>query len=73
MPGLNFAKLNNAHALMYAGDSAAATKIYRDGASGTDAASAQWRKNIRDDFAELKARNLSHPVMAEIEQLIGKQ
>ncbi len=70
-PDLGFAKLNYAHALMYSGDTAAATKLYLDGALGTDKDSAQWRKSIRDDFAELKAANLSNPLMAPIEQAIG--
>jgi tetratricopeptide (TPR) repeat protein len=71
-PDLGFAKLNYAHALMYAGETAAATKIYVDGARGTDKNSAQWRQNIRDDFAELRAAKLEHPVMTTIEQAIGK-
>jgi hypothetical protein len=70
MPELSFVKLNHAHALMYAGDLEAAERIYLDGARGTDKASAEWRKSVRKDFAELTARKLSHPLMAKIEKEI---
>jgi tetratricopeptide (TPR) repeat protein len=71
MPNLNFAKLNHAHALMYAGDVDAAERIYLDGARGNDEGSAGWRKSVRKDFAELTARHLDHPLMAKIEKEMG--
>jgi tetratricopeptide (TPR) repeat protein len=71
MPDLSFVKLNHAHALMYAGDVGAAEQIYLDGARGTDKASAEWRKSVRKDFAELAARRFKHPLMAKIEKEIG--
>ena len=71
MPDLSFARLNHAHALMYAGKVEAAERIYLDGARGTDEGSAEWRKSVRKDFAELTARNLSHPLMAKIEKEMG--
>ena len=71
MPDLSFIKLNQAHALMYAGDVGAATRIYLDGARGTHKANAEWRKSVRKDFAELAARRLRHPLMAKIESEIG--
>jgi hypothetical protein len=67
MPELDFARLNHAHALMYAGEADAAKKIYLDGARHTEQGSAEWRKSVRKDFAELTARKLSHPLMATIE------
>jgi tetratricopeptide (TPR) repeat protein len=70
-PGLRFARINYAHALMLSGDRAAARKIYLDGiAEGGDAA-ADWRKMIRKDFADLAARKITHPMMTEIEKEIG--
>jgi tetratricopeptide (TPR) repeat protein len=71
MPDLSFVKLNHAHALMYAGEAEEAERIYLGGARGTDKASAEWRNNVRKDFAELTARDLSHPLMAKIEKEIG--
>jgi tetratricopeptide (TPR) repeat protein len=70
MPNLGFVKLNQAHALMYAGDVGTAERIYLEGARGNDKASAEWRKNVRKDFAELTARRLRHPLMAKIEREI---
>jgi tetratricopeptide (TPR) repeat protein len=71
MPDLSFVKLNYAHALMFAEDVGAATRIYLDGARGTDKASAEWRKSVRKDFAEFTARHLRHSLMAKIESEIG--
>ena len=69
-PGLALAKLNYAHALMYAGDIEWARKIYLDGARGDSEVAAAWRKKVRDDFAVLTERGLRHPLMAEIEDEI---
>jgi tetratricopeptide (TPR) repeat protein len=71
MPNLGFVKLNHAHALMYAGDEAAAERIYLDGARGSDEASAKWRANVRGDFAKFDKRHLRRPLMAKIEKEIG--
>jgi tetratricopeptide (TPR) repeat protein len=71
MPDLGFVKLNHAHALMYAGDEAAAERIYLDGARGSDEASAKWRANVREDFAKFDKQHLRRPLMAKIEKEIG--
>jgi len=67
VPGLAFVKLNYAHALMYAGDTASARQIYVDGASGDSEVAVAWRKSVREDFAVLTERGLHHPLMVEIE------
>jgi hypothetical protein len=56
---------------MYAGDLAQAKKVYLGGLAAGGEAAAKWRKNIRDDFVYLTARNLRHPLMAEIDRAIG--
>jgi tetratricopeptide (TPR) repeat protein len=71
-PGLLSAKLNHAHALMYTDELAGAKKIYLDGLSAGGEAAVRWRTMIRSDFADLSARNLRHPFMAEIEREIEK-
>ena len=70
-PELPLAKLNYAHALMYAGDLAGAKKIYLQGLSAGGNVAGDWRKSIRKDFADLSERRLRHPFMAEIDREIG--
>jgi tetratricopeptide (TPR) repeat protein len=67
-PGL---QLNYAHALMYAGKLEQAKKIYLGGLSVGGEKAIKWRKDIADDFAALSARNLQHPLMAEIKRAMG--
>jgi tetratricopeptide (TPR) repeat protein len=69
-PGLQGVRLNYAHSLMYSGSSELARKIYLDGLSAGNEQAAKWRKMVHDDFVYLSARNLQHPLMAEIEQEI---
>lgn len=71
-PALRFARLNHAHALMYSGDAVRARQIYLGGMPADAAAAARWRQSIRADFAELAARKLQHPLMADIDREIGK-
>ena len=71
-PGLRFARLNHAHALMVSGDAARARKIYLGGLLGDAALAARWRQSIRADFAELAARKLQHPLMVDINREIGQ-
>lgn len=67
-PELPFARLNYAHALMYEGRTQEAKQIYLGIANMSGEAQTQWRQMIRKDFAELSARKLGHPLMAEIER-----
>src|SRR5262245_27711169 len=69
-PQLEFARINHAHALMFAGDAAGARQIYLDGLKAGGAAAAQWRYAIKQDFAELSQRGLQNPQMSEIEKEI---
>lgn len=71
-PSLRFARLNHAHALMYSGDTLRARQIYLGGMPADAAAAARWRQSIRSDFAELAARKLQHPLMADIDREIGR-
>lgn len=72
-PAFPGARLNYAHALMYAGNLADARKRYLDGLNTSDeSAAADWRKHIHDDFTSLSQRNLRHPLMTEIEREIGQ-
>jgi tetratricopeptide (TPR) repeat protein len=70
-PGLQITRLNYAHALMYSGNLEQAKKMYLDGLSAGGEEAVKWRKTIHADFAYLSARNLGHPLMAEIERDIG--
>jgi tetratricopeptide (TPR) repeat protein len=69
-PQLEFARINHAHALMFAGDATGARRIYLDGLKAGGAAAAQWREAIKKDFAELSQRGLQNPQMREIEKEI---
>jgi tetratricopeptide (TPR) repeat protein len=71
-PGLTFAQLNYAHALMYAGDIEGARRAYLDGLKPGGELAKDWRRMIRQDFSDFVARDLKHPVMVEIDREIGK-
>jgi tetratricopeptide (TPR) repeat protein len=71
-PALDMAKLNYAHALMYAGKAADARRLYMSGLNASVEAAAKWRKSIRSDFSDLADRKLQHPMMAEIDREIGR-
>jgi tetratricopeptide (TPR) repeat protein len=74
-PSLAAAQLNYAHALMFSGDLESgdlekAKNFYLDGPS-SGAKDPDWRAHIRQDFTNLKAGNLRHPLMDEIERDLG--
>src|SRR5262245_56837796 len=70
-PELIFAKLNYAHALMYAGETSSAREIYLSGIRGKADAATAWRKSVRKDFATLIERGLRHTLMAQIDRELG--
>jgi tetratricopeptide (TPR) repeat protein len=69
-PQLSWIKLNLAHALMFSGVPGATVEakgIYLEGLAQTGEAADQWKKSIRDDFAELRKQGLAQDLMKEVE------
>jgi lipoprotein NlpI len=67
---------NRAHALMFVGRIEEARAIYlahRGARNASDSGEKSWETAVLEDFAELRAAKLTHPLMDEIEQLFTAQ
>lgn len=65
-PGLDWVKLNYAHALMLSGQREQAKEIYLAAGALSAEAAQKWKGAILADFAEMKKRRLDDSLMAEI-------
>jgi len=68
MPDVVWMQTNRAHALMFADRIEEARAIYFRYRGQKSQADKLWEDDIRNDFAELRKRGLSHPLMDEIEK-----
>jgi tetratricopeptide (TPR) repeat protein len=71
-PDLDWIRINYAHALMFSGQTAAASKIYLSGLQKEPAGAAAWRQAIRDDFDVFQRHNMNNDLMKEIAQQSGR-
>jgi hypothetical protein len=64
---------NRAHALMFLGRGEASRALYlaNRGKLISGADGQLWERVILEDFVELRNAGLTHPMMAEIERLLG--
>jgi tetratricopeptide (TPR) repeat protein len=65
-PGLDWVRLNYAHALMLSGQREQAKEIYLAAGALSAAAAQQWKDAILADFEEMKKRRIDDSLMAEI-------
>jgi tetratricopeptide (TPR) repeat protein len=65
-PGLDWVKLNYAHALMLSGQREQAKEIYLAAGALSAEAAQKWKGAILADFEEMKKRRLDDSLMAEI-------
>jgi tetratricopeptide (TPR) repeat protein len=71
MPGLDWVKLNYAHALMFSGETENARAIYLKGLARDDVAASAWKVSIRRDFDDFRKRNMKSKLMVEIASRVG--
>lgn len=65
-PGLLTAEINRAHAVMFLGRTDEAKTVYL-AHPGAKLGKRDWNSVVLDDFKKLRAANLTHPLMDEIE------
>jgi tetratricopeptide (TPR) repeat protein len=65
-PGLDWVKLNYAHALMLSGQREQAKEIYLAAGALSAEAAQKWKGQILADFEEMKKRRIDDSLMAEI-------
>jgi tetratricopeptide (TPR) repeat protein len=62
---------NRAHALMFVGRVEEARALYLAHRGAKDVSGESWETVVLEDFAELRAAKLTHPLMDEIERLFA--